>query len=154
MTIEKRLAELGIELEAPSKSTMGNYVPAVEAQGLVFCAGASCTIGGVVQYKGVIGRDLTVEQGYHAARLAAISALAKIKYAAGDLNRIERFVKVVCHMRTSADFEDHAAITNGASDLFMEVFGEAGAHARLSLGSATLPVSLPLEIEVIVSIKL
>lgn len=152
MKIEQRLAELGIQLDSITKP-MGNYIPAVAAHGLVFCSGASCTINGEIQYRGVIGAELTVEQGYHAARLAAISVLAKIKYAAGDLDLVDRFVKVVAHMRTTPDFVDHASVTNGASDLFGEVFGAAGAHARLSLGSSTLPADLPLEIEVIVSLK-
>lgn len=152
MNIEQRLSTLGIELESISKP-MGNYIPAVAAHGLVFCAGASCTINGEIQYRGIIGTDLTPDEGYHAARLAAISSLAKLKYAIGDLDRIDRIVKVVAHMRTTADFVDHALVTNGASDLFVEVFGDAGAHARLSLGCMTLPVNLPLEIEVVASLK-
>ncbi len=152
MKIEHRLAAMGIELESITKP-MGNYIPAVAAHGLVFCSGASCTINGEIQYRGVIGADLTVEEGYHAARLAAISALAKLKYAIKNLDLIDRVVKVVAHMRTTPEFVDHASVTNGASDLFVEVFGAAGAHARLSLGCSTLPVGLPLEIEVIASMK-
>lgn len=152
MKIEQRLAELGIQLDSISKP-MGNYIPAVVANGLVFCSGASCTINGVIQYRGVVGADLTVEQGNHAARLAAISVLAKIKHAIGDLDLVDRFVKVVAHMRTTPEFVDHASVTNGASDLFVEVFGEAGTHARLSLGCPTLPADLPLEIEVVVALK-
>lgn len=152
MRVEQRMADMGLKLEVLTKP-MGNYVQAVEAGGLVFSSGASCTVDGVPKYKGIIGADLTIEEGYDAARLAAIMVLAKIKSVIDDLDRIDRFVKVVAHMRTAPNFEDHALITNGASDLFVKLFGSAGEHARLSLGSATLPAGLPLEIEVIAALK-
>lgn len=152
MKIAQQMKSLGIALETIS-APMGNYVQAVEAAGLVFSSGASCTVDGVPKYKGVIGSDLTVEQGYDAARLAAIVILAKLHSVIGDLDRIDHFVKLVAHMRTTPDFTDHALVTNGASDLFVQLFGDKGKHARLSLGSATLPANLPIEIEVVVALK-
>lgn len=152
MIIEQRIKALGYSLEAVTPP-MGNYVPAVLAGDLVFSSGATCMVDGAPKYRGVIGKDLTVEQGYDAARIAALNVLAKIKYEIGDLDRIERIVKVVGHVSTTPDFVNHAAITNGASDLLVEIFGDAGRHARLSLGASTLPAGLPLEIEVVAKLK-
>lgn len=152
MTISQRLKAIGLQLQ-PTTPPMGNYLPAVVESGLIFCAGATCMVDGKPKYVGKIGRDVSVEQGYDAARIAALNMLQKIADATGDVDRIGRIVKLVGHLNCTDDFTRHAAVVNGASDLLVELMGDAGRHARLSLGANSLPNNVPLEIEVVASIR-
>lgn len=150
--IEERLRELGIELPPPPQP-LGNYVGAVQAGDLVFLGGVSNRVRGVLKYQGKLGRELTVEQGYDAARMAAINHLAVLKAFLGDLDRVQRIVKVVGHINCAPGFNTLPAVLNGASDLLVEVFGEKGRHARLALGAAELNDDIPVETEMIVQIR-
>jgi enamine deaminase RidA (YjgF/YER057c/UK114 family) len=142
-----RLAERGLVLQ-PTTAPMGNYLPAVVEGNLIFCAGATCMRNNQPMFRGKLGRELTVEQGVTAARVAVLNALQKMVDAVGDPDRIGGIVKLVTHVNCTESFVDHALISNAASDLLVELFGEDGRHARLSLGVNSLPANLPLELEI------
>src|SRR5829696_124977 len=133
MKIEARLAELGIELP-PAPQPVGNYIAAVQVGSVLYLGGVSNRVLGVLKYQGKVGSDLTLEQGYDAARMCAINHLAVMKEFLGDLDRVERMVKLVGHINCAPGFNQLPPVLNGASDLLVEVFGEQGRHARLALG--------------------
>lgn len=150
--VEERLAELGIELGTPSPP-IANYVKAVQAGNLVFLSGhgPDKPDGGLVT--GKVGGDLTLEEAQEAARLTGISALSSLKAEIGDLNRVNRVVKVLGMVNAEPDYTQHSQVINGYSDLMVEVFGEAGRHARAAVGMGSLPGNIPVEIEMIVEIE-
>ena len=151
--IEKRLAELGVTLPAPG-SPAGNYVPFVIAGDLVFMAGQVAREAGKMKYTGKVGRDLGIEQGHAAARLCAVNLLSQLKAACGgDLDRVERCVRLGGFVNSPPDFLDHPKVVNGASDFIVEVFGERGQHARTAVGVAALPLDSAVEIEAIFQLK-
>jgi enamine deaminase RidA (YjgF/YER057c/UK114 family) len=149
---ESRLAELQIELPPPPLP-MATYVPAVRAGNLLFLSGVLPIRDGQLAFSGKLGRDLTVEQGMEAARLALLNALAIAKQEVGSLDRITRVVKVVGHVASAEGFVQQPQVINGASDLLVAIFGEVGRHARVAVGAAELPRGAPVEIEVILSIS-
>ncbi len=147
--IDKRLADLGIRLPDPG-APAGNYVPFVIAGDLAFMAGQVAREAGKMKYTGKVGRDLSVEEGHAAARLCAVNLLAQLKVACGgNLDRVERCVRLGGFVNSPPDFFDHPQVVNGASDLIVEVFGERGRHARTALGAAALPLDSAVEIEAI-----
>ena len=151
--IEQRLAELGIVLPAPG-SPAGSYVPYVVVGELAFMAGQVAREAGKMKYTGKVGRDLSVELGQAAARLCATNLLAQLKAAcAGDLDRVERCVRLSGFVNSPPDFIDHPKVVNGASDLMLEVFGERGQHARTAVGVAALPLDSAVEVEAIFQIR-
>ena len=146
-SIEKRLSELGITLPPPG-SPAGNYVPFVIVGDLAFMSGQVCREAGKMKYTGKVGRDLTVEQGQAAARLCAVNLLAQVKAACGgDLDRVERCVRLGGFVNCAPDFQEQPKVINGASDLMVEAMGEAGQHARFAVGCASLPRNAPVEVE-------
>ena len=149
---ESRLAELQIELPPPPQP-MATYVPAVQAGNLLFLSGVLPIRDGQLAFSGKLGRDLTVEQGMEAARIALLNALAIAKQEVGSLDRITRVVKVVGHVASAEGFVQQPQVINGASDLLVAIFGEVGRHARVAVGAAELPRGAPVEIEVILSIS-
>ena len=151
-TPEDRLKKLGIELP-PSPPPVANYVNAVTTGNLVFLAGKGPNKGDGSYVTGKVGRDLTIEEGYAAARLAAISQLAVLKAHLGDLSKVKRIVKVHGMVNCSDDFANQPEVINGFSDLMVEVFGEKGKHARAAVGMASLPRNIAVEIEMIVEIE-
>lgn len=152
MSISRKLAELGLKLE-PSTPPVGNYLPAVVEGNLIFCAGATCMVGGKPLYHGKVGAEVTIGQGYEAARISALNALQKMADVIGDVDRIGGIVKVVGHINCNPDFVQHAAVTNGASDLLVQLLGDAGKHARLSLGLSSLPNNVPFEVEIVARLR-
>jgi enamine deaminase RidA (YjgF/YER057c/UK114 family) len=142
-----RLAALGLTLPPPPP-TAGSYVNAVRSGPLLFLAGhvPFRTDGSVVL--GKLGADLTTSDGFDAARAAALGALATMQDALGSLDHVRRIVRVYGVVNATPDFVEHTQVVNGASDLFGAVFGDAGAHARLAVGVASLPWNIALEIEV------
>jgi enamine deaminase RidA (YjgF/YER057c/UK114 family) len=150
--IDERLAELGIELP-PAPQPVGNYIGAVQVGELVFLGGVSNRTHGVLKYQGKLGRELTLEQGYDAARMCAINHLATLKEFLGDLDRVERMVKLVGHINCAPGFNQLPPVLNGASDLLVEVFGDQGRHARLALGASELSSDIPVETELIVQVR-
>lgn len=147
--IDARLKELGIELpNAPMPAA--NYVPFVVAGSMLFVAGQITAVNGEVKYKGKLGKDLAVEDGYQAARICGLNLIAQAKAACGgDLDKIKRVVKLGGFVNATPDFTDHPKVVNGASDLMAEVFGEAGKHARFAVGASSLPLGIAVEVDAI-----
>jgi enamine deaminase RidA (YjgF/YER057c/UK114 family) len=143
MRVEQRLQELGIVLPEPVRP-VATYVRYVQTGNLLFISG---TGPGTEIAKGKLGADMSIEDGYAAARSTALSILATAKDALGDLDRIKRLVKVLGMVNSTPDFEDHPRVINGCSDLFVEVFGESGYGSRSAVGFVSLPTGIPVEIE-------
>ena len=152
-SIEARLNELGITLPPPG-APGGNYVPFIVVGNLAFMAGQVAREAGKMKYVGKIGRDLSVETGAQAARLCAVNLLAQLKVACGgDLDRVERCVRLGGFVNSPPDFFEHPKVINGASDLMVEVFGERGQHARTAVGVSALPMDSAVEVEGIFQLK-
>jgi len=148
MSIEAKLQELGLQLpEAPKP--VAAYVPFVQSGDFVFVSGQIAVEKGEVKFKGKVGRDLTPEEGYQAARLCAINTLAVLKSAVGSLDRVAQIVKVTVFVNSAPGFAGQPAVANGASELYQAVFGEAGRHARSAVGVSELPLDTACEVEVI-----
>lgn len=150
-TVEDKLAALGLELPV-QPTPVGNYVPACRSGSLVFTSGQTARINGVRRYVGVVGRDVTPEEAYLSARDAALNCLACIKQAAGSLDRVRRVVKVLGFVNCIEGYEQQPAAINGASDLLVELFGEAGRHARSAVGVRSLPSNVSVELEMVVEV--
>lgn len=148
---EQELEALGIELFTPPKP-IANYVKAVRTGNLVFLAGHGPGKADGTNIKGRLGDDLTIEQGYEAARVAAIAMLSSLKAEIGDLGKVTRIVKVTGMVNSTPDFYDQPKVINGCSDLLVEIFGEKGKHARAAVGMASLPSNIAVEIEMIVEV--
>ena len=149
-TPEERIKDLGIDIGTPTTPVTGaNYVPAVRAGSLLFLSGHVPPAGTFV---GKVGRDLTAEEGYQAARAVGTNLLATIKANLGDLNRVARIVKVLGMVNSAEGFTQQSVVINGCSDLLPDIFGEDGRHARSSVGMAELPGGASVEIELIVEV--
>jgi enamine deaminase RidA (YjgF/YER057c/UK114 family) len=149
---EAKLKEKGIVLTAPG-APVANYVNAVRVGNLLFLAGKGPTKPDGSYITGKVGKDLTIEQGYEAARLTAISHLAVIKTELGSLNKVKRIVKVLGMVNCTEDFKDQPKVINGYSDLMVEIFGDKGKHARSAVGMYSLPLGIAVEVEVIVEVE-
>ena len=153
MTIEERLKELRITLPAVGPA-LGNYVHARRAGNLLFLSGKGPHGSGGAMPRGKVGGDFSVEEGYAYAREVGLVLISAMKDAlGGDLERIEAIVKVLGMVNAAPDFEEHPKVINGCSDLFVEVLGERGRHARSAVGMSSLPGGIPVEIEAIVAIR-
>ena len=152
MKTEQRLKELGIELATPT-SPMANYVNAVRTGNLLYLAGKGPGLPGKPLPTGKVGRDFTVEQAYVHARETGLSLIAVMKAELGDLDRVKRIVKVLGMVNATPEFGNQPEVINGCSDLFVEVFGDRGRHARSAVGLGSLPRGIPVEIEVIVEVE-
>ncbi|MBM3897379.1 MAG: RidA family protein [Thaumarchaeota archaeon] len=150
--IEERLKSKGIELPEPPKPA-GAYVPAVKVQNFVFVAGQLPFVKGVLKYKGKLGRETNLEEGYQAARICALNALSVLKSELGTLDRVSRIVRVAGFVNSAEDFTDQPKVINGASDLLAEAFGDAGKHVRIAVGTNTLPLGAAVEVEILAEIK-
>jgi enamine deaminase RidA (YjgF/YER057c/UK114 family) len=149
MTIEQKLAELGLEL--PNVATpAGAYVPAVSPGNLVLTAGQIPLVDGVMMATGKVGNEISPEFAKEIAQRCALNALAAIKSVLGDLSRVKRVVKVVGFVASTPEFTGQPGVLNGASELLGKVFGDAGLHARSAVGVASLPHDAPVEVELIV----
>lgn len=156
MSAEAKLKELGIELPS-APAPVANYVRAVTVGNLVYVSGTGpVRQGGQPAFVGKVGRDLTTEQGKEAARSVGLGILSTLRDHLGSLDRVRRIVKVLGMVNCTEDFYEQPQVINGFSDLMVEVFGEAGRHARSAVGMQSLPGSaqgsIPVEIEVIVEI--
>ena len=152
MTIEDRLREMGLELPE-SPAPIANYVRYVQSGNLLFLAGHGPNRAGHPVYAGQVPADVSVEEAYEAARMTTLNLLASAKEALGDLRRIRRVVKVLGMVNSSPGFGDQPKVINGFSDLIVELFGDAGRHARSAVGMAALPGGIPVEIEMILEIE-
>jgi len=149
---DKKLKELGIVLSPPSKP-VANYVKAVRVGNLLFISGHGPTKADGTNITGKVGKDLTLEQGYEAAKLTAEGIISTLKAELGDLNKVKRIVKVNGWVNCNPDFADQPKVINGCSDLMVEVFGVNGKHARSAVGMSSLPKNIAVEIEMIVEVK-
>lgn len=150
-TAEARLAELGIEL--PSAPTpFGNYVEVLQTENLLFLSGMLPVVDHKPKYLGRLGRELDANAGHDAARTAALSALAAIKAYLGSLDKVARIVRHGVLMATTGEFLDQPRVADGASDLFRDIFGLSGVSTRLVIGVASLPLGMPIELEVIAEV--
>jgi enamine deaminase RidA (YjgF/YER057c/UK114 family) len=153
MSIEQRLAELGLKLP-PASAPLANYVPFVREGSLVFVAGqVPRGEDGKLQYVGKVGRELSVEEGYAAARLCALNGLAQLRAALGSLDKVKRILRVGGFVNCADDFTQQPQVINGASDLIVEVFGDKGKHARAAVGSNALPGNVATEVELIAAVE-
>ncbi len=151
MSIEARLAELGIALPEAA-APVAAYVPVVVAGGLAHVSGQVSFVDGAL-FKGRLGEDVSLEQGIAAARGCGLMILAQLKAALGSLDRVERVVKLGCFVNSSADFTDQPKVANGASELMVAVFGDAGKHARAAVGVPSLPLGVAVEVDAIVAVR-
>lgn len=152
MEIEKRIKSLGLNLPEVPKP-VASYVPAVQSGNYVFTSGQIPFVKGELKFKGKVGSDLTLEEGYECAKVAALNCLAAIQSVIGDLDRVSRVVRVTGFINSAPGFLDQPKVLNGASDLLVEIFGEKGRHSRLALGSSELPLGAPVEVDLIVEVK-
>jgi enamine deaminase RidA (YjgF/YER057c/UK114 family) len=152
MSIEDRLKELDIVLPTPP-APVASYVPYVVSGNLVYISG-QVTLGAKgLEYVGTVGKEISLEDGKAAAKLCAINVIAQAKAACGgDLNRVKRIVKVTVFVNAVPGYAQHPEIANGASDLFVAVFGEAGKHARAAVGAGSLPRNVATEVEAVIEI--
>ena len=151
MSVERRVQDMGIALPAPLQPP-GNFELVTTHGGLAYIAGHGPFDGSSVLVQGRLGDDLTLEQGYDAARLTALSILASLKRELGDLNRVTRWLRAVGYVHCAPGFGKNAAVTNGFSDLIIELWGDAGRHARSSPGQGASPLNVPVIIDAIVAI--
>ena len=150
-TIDTKLAELGIDLPVAA-APVANYVSYVISGNLVFISGQISKIG-ETEVKGRLGEGLTVEQGQAAAKLSALNLIAQMKAALGSLDRVERVVKLGAFIASAPSFTDQPKVANGASELMVEVFGEAGKHTRSAVGVPVLPLGAVVEIDAVVLVR-
>ncbi|MBQ1524114.1 MAG: RidA family protein [Firmicutes bacterium] len=152
MIIEKRLEELGIKLEE-SVAPIANYVAVQQAGDLLFLSGAGPVRGGRATMTGRLGEDLSMEDARKAAREGAFNLTCALKSYLGDLDRVIQIVKLTGYVNCTPDFTAQPKVIDGASDFFVEVFGDRGRHARVAVGVSSLPLDTPVEVEIVVHIK-
>jgi len=152
MKTEERLKELGIELP-PATAPIANFVNAVRTGNLLFLAGKGPGLPGKPLPIGKVGRDFSIEQAYRLARETGLNLISVMKAELGDLDRVKRIVKVLGMVNATSEYGHQPEVINGCSDLFVEVFGDRGRHARSAVGMGSLPRGIPVEIEVIVEVE-
>jgi enamine deaminase RidA (YjgF/YER057c/UK114 family) len=152
MSVEAKIKELGLQLPSPAKP-VANYVPAVRTGNLVFLSGHGPLREDGSLITGKLDSDLTIEEGYEAAKRTAIGLLGSLKGLIGDLDKVLRVVKLLGMVNCEPTFKDHPKVINGASDLLVEVFGDEAKHARSAVGMNGLPFNMAVEIEMIVEVE-
>ena len=152
MNPEAKLAELGLTLPA-APAAAGNYVPTVRTGNLLYCAGTICFLNGQMTHSGQVGKEQTVETAKKAAENCALNTLANIRAALGSLDRVARIVFVCGYVNAVDGFAESPAVINGASDLFVKIFGDAGKHARAVVAVNGLPRGSTIEVQVVVEVK-
>ena len=153
MRIEQKIADMGLELASPG-APIANFIPTVRTGNLLFVAGhLARQPDGTVLNPGKVGREVSEEQGYEAAKLAMINCLASIKEAIGDLDKVQQVVKLLVMVNADPEFDRQFMVANGASDLLVELYGDQGRHARSAVGMGSLPRGACVEIEMIVEVE-
>ena len=150
--IDDRLAELGVNLPA-RMDPPGNFELVTVHSGIAFVAGHAPIDGSKVLVQGLVGGDLTLEDGYRAARLTGLSILASLKHALGDLDRITRWLRAVGYVHAAPGFHDNARVVNGFSDLIVEIWGDSGRHARSAPGQGPSPLNVPIIVDALVAVS-
>ncbi|MCL5076202.1 MAG: RidA family protein [Chloroflexi bacterium] len=152
MMVVDKLEKMGLALPKPVVP-VANYVGAVRSGNLLFVSGHGPTKGGRPAYTGKVGRDLTVEEGYAAARLTTLNCLSTINATLGDLDKVKRIVKLLVFVNSAEEFTEQPKVANGASDLLVSLFGESGKHARSAVGMYQLPSDIAVEVEMVVEVE-
>ena len=150
--MKQKIKELGYTLPEPAKP-LAAYIPAIKVEKLVYTAGQLPSVNGQLQYKGKVGFDVSEEDGQKAAVLSLLNCLAVIKSVCGDLDQIEQVVKLTVFVNSADGFTNQPKVANGASELLLRIFGDAGKHVRSAVGVNELPIDAPLEIEMVVKLK-
>ena len=149
--VEDRLYELGLTLPEVA-APVAAYVPAVRTGNLIYTSGQLPMVNGALPETGTVGVNVTVDRANELASICALNAMAAIKALIGDLDKVQRVVKVVGFVNSAPDFINHPAVVNGASNVLLAAFGDAGTHARSAVGVASLPLDAPVEVELIVEV--
>jgi enamine deaminase RidA (YjgF/YER057c/UK114 family) len=152
MDPEARLQRMGIQLPAPPKA-MATYRSAVRSGNLLFVAGQGPMLNGKPTAQGKLGGAVSFEQGYEAARVSALNALAVVRAAVGSLNEVRQFVRATVYVASTPDFTDQPRVANGATDLLRELWGDDGLPARAAVGVPVLPMDIPVELELAVELR-
>ena len=152
MNPEAKLVELGLTLPSPPAAA-GSYVPTVRTGNLLYCAGTICSVAGQMSHTGQVGKEQTVQTGYKSAEVCALNTLANIKAAVGSLDQVARIVFVNGFVNAIDGFSESPAVINGASDLFVKIFGDAGKHARAAVAVNGLPRGSTTEVQVVVELR-
>lgn len=152
MKVEKKLQEMGFEIPEVA-APAGVYVLARRVGNLLYLAGQTAHVNGEVKVKGVVGKDLTIEEGQEGARLSALNILAVLKAELGDLDRVRQFVQMIGYVRCTDDFGNYTGVVDGASILFRELYGESGLAARMTIGTNELPGGSVTEIMTVVEVE-
>lgn len=152
MKIEEKIKKMKIEIPEAAKP-VASYVPFRRVGDLIYISGQDCRINGKLKYEGKVGRDVTEEEAYEAARITAINLLAILKSAIGNLDKVVKIVNLHGFVNSADGFVRQPMVINGASDLLLEVFGEKGKHSRCALSANELPFNTPVEIEMIVEVE-
>jgi len=153
MEAEDKLHKLGLRL-LPEPTPVGAYLLAQKTGNLLFLSGTTCYLeNGSLLFTGRLGKELSIEQGYQAAQQTMLNLLSVVKSELGDLDRVERVIKINGYVNSAPDFDRQPAVINGASELLVNIFGTCGKHARTSIGVSDLPGHIPVEIEMVVQIR-
>ncbi len=150
--VEARLADLGLVLPAPMVPP-GNFKLVNVHEGVAYVAGHPPIDGSTILVEGVVGRDLSLEEGYQAARLTALSIIASLKHELGELDRVTGWLRAVGYVQTAPGFHDNAKVVNGFSDLIVEIWGDVGRHARSAPGQGPSPLNVPVIVDAMVSVS-
>lgn len=150
-TVQSRLAAIGITLPTPA-APLAAYVPATRTGSLVFTSGQLPIIDGALAATGKVGAEITIVEAAELAKVCAVNALAAVQALIGDLDKVVRVVKVVGFVASDPSFAEQPAVVNGASELLLKAFGDAGVHARSAVGVAVLPRNAPVEVEIVVEV--
>ena len=152
MKVEKKLPEMGFEIPEVA-APAGVYVLARRVGNLLYLAGQTAHVNGEVKVKGVVGKELTIEEGQEGARLSALNILSVLKSELGDLDRVKQFVQMIGYVRCTDDFGNYTGVVDGASILFQELYGETGLAARMTIGTNELPGGSVTEIMTVVEVE-
>ena len=150
--IDARIAELKIELPKAA-APVANYVPVVIAGKTAYTSGQVTVFNGEFKFIGKLGKEFGIEDGQKAARLCGLNVIAQVKAAIGDLDKVKRVLKLTCFVNSMPDFTDQPKVANGVSDLMVEVFGDAGKHARSAVGVNVLPLNVAVEVEAVFELE-
>src|SRR5687768_1703236 len=151
-SFESQLAALDLVLPVPPKPVV-TYIPVVRAGDLLLLTRMIPLRDGTLVMASKLGQDVSIEQGYEAAKICVLNALAVIREQVGTLDRVKQVVRMVGYVSSAAEFVQQPAVINGASDLLVKIFGDAGRHARVAIGAVALPLNAPVEIELIVQVN-
>lgn len=152
MSFEQRITELGLILPVPPEP-VANYVPFAQVGNLLFISGVVPICDGQIMYQGKLGREISKEQGYEAAKLALLNALSNVRLALYTLDHVKRIVKMTGYVASHEGFAEQPFVINGASDLLVNIFGDIGRHVRVAVGVAELPFGVPVELELVVEVS-